>query len=71
MTTALQQPIRIHGVYSTSVDGILQHKILYKLLETICFPTHIHVLIAVVVVVSTRYKKGSPPRDRRGNLFVN
>ena len=34
-TTALQQPIRIHGVYSTSVDGILPHKILYKLFETI------------------------------------
>ena len=37
--------------YSTSVDGILSH----KLLETICFITHTYALIAVVV--STRYNK--------------
>ena len=57
--------------YSASVDRILQHKILYVAIgDYVCFPSHIHVLIAVVVVVSTRYNKNSsPPRDR-GNLLA-
>ena len=43
--------------YSTSVDGILPH----KLVGTVCFIIHIYVLIAVVVV-STRYNKNTLPR---------
>ena len=43
--------------YSTSVDGILQRKLLEPIIR-ICFTTHIYVLIAVVAV-STRYNKNT------------
>ena len=66
-TTALQQP---RVLYFRRRNFTVQN-IIYSSWRLYQFPTHIHVLIAVVVVVSTRYNKNSsPPRDR-GNLLVN